>query len=780
MTVKLLEGVRVLDIAGEPLAMTGRLLADMGAEVVKLEPPGGDPLRTAAPLSADGRSLRHLAWDAGKSSVEYREDDRRIEALLVGCHIVLETPGFPGALSIERDRAPQAVWLKATPFGLDGPRSGWRASDIGIMAACGNMNCTGFPDRAPLRCSEPAGYAHCGAEAVFAVLSALATGRPQLVDLSMQEAVMIANMGGAGQYPRTGRKGTRQGADLGGTREIWPCRDGFVSFGLRGGPARARNFTILLAELEKEGLATPAWTDRDWAEFNCWKVSPEELRAIEEPLMAYFERHTMHDLYDLTVATNLMLAPANSAAEILGNEQLRARDMFLPAGDVADFPARFYRSSEPEAGEHPVQAPTPAPALDDGPAPTWQAPAAAASTATGEPAWAGLKILEFGSGAAGPIATRYFSEHGATVVRVESRKRPDFLRVMAMSSDEGIEGSTLFDVLNPGKKSITINLKHPEGKAVAEGLVQWADAVVENFAPKAMKGWGLDYAELARKKPDLVMLSTCLNGQSGPHKHYPGFGGQGAALAGYNYLTGWPDREPIGPFGTITDSLSPRFAAGALAAALLFRRRTGRGLHLDVSQVETGAFSLSPWLLEEAVHGESHTRMGNRTPRAAPHGAFPTAGEDRWLVIACWSDREWQALAERAGIEDRRFATLEGRLEAVDELEAALADWTRDRDAEELAEALQSLGIEAVPVVNFEDLLERDAQLAHRDHFVPLERAVTGLSVYERNGFRLEHSPSVIDRPTPLIGEHNDEILADCLGMDEASIAALKESGAIE
>ncbi|MDZ7782122.1 MAG: CoA transferase [Halioglobus sp.] len=783
MTIRLLEGRRIIDIAGEPLAMAGRLLADMGAEVVKLEPPGGDPLRQVAPLDAGGVSLRFMAWNAGKTSVEYRPDDADIAAMLQGADAVLETPGFPGALALPRDSAPGAVWLAATPFGGAGPRAHWRATDLGIMAACGNMNATGYPDRPPLRCTEPAGYAHCGAEAAFAVVTALASGRPQTIDLSMQEAVMIANMGGAGQFPKTGRKGMRQGASMGGTREIWPCRDGYVSFGLRGGPARARNFDILLEQLAAEGLATPAWSERDWKSFNPRELDEEELRAIEAPLLAYFARHTMHELYELTVATNLMLAPANSAAEILVNEQLAARDMFARVGDVARFPARFFLCTDAGGAAAPVTPPAPAPALDAGPVPRWpsrQSRESAASPAPGTPAWAGLNILEFGSGAAGPIATRYFSEHGATIIRVESHTRPDFLRSMAVSGGEGIEGSSLFDVLNPGKKSITLNLKHPDGVAIAKRLVQWADAVVENFAPKAMKSWGLDYTALVREKPDLVMLSTCLNGQTGPHRDYPGFGGQGSALSGYNYLTGLPDREPIGPFGTITDSLSPRFAAAVLAAALLHKRRTGKGLYLDVSQVETGVFSLSPWLLEESVLGTSHSRMGNRSQRAVPHGAFPCDGEDRWIAIACWNDDQWRRLAAMAGIDKPRYADLPGRLSAEDEIEAAVNDWTRSQRAGPLAEKLQEAGIEAVPVANFKDLIENDAQLAARAHFVPLERAVTGLSHYERNGFRLSDSPSRIERPTPLLGEHTQEILRDCLGYSESAIDELAAGDALQ
>lgn len=237
---RLLQGVRVIDLAGEPLAMTGRMLADMGAEVVKLETAEGDPLRRVPPLWGDvPTSLRFLAWNTGKTSLRYDPGDPRVETLLRGADVVIATPGLEGIPRLERDRAPQATWLMATPFGLAGPRAKWRASDLGVMAAAGNLYATGDPDRPPLRCSEPAGYAHAAAEAAFAILTALASGRPQLIDLSLQEVAMIASMSGAGQFPKTGNRGERQGASLAGTREIWPCRDGYVSFGLRGGPARA-------------------------------------------------------------------------------------------------------------------------------------------------------------------------------------------------------------------------------------------------------------------------------------------------------------------------------------------------------------------------------------------------------------------------------------------------------------------------------------------------------------------------------------------------------------
>ncbi|MCI0770115.1 MAG: CoA transferase, partial [Chloroflexi bacterium] len=199
----------------------------------------------------------------------------------------------------------------------------------------------------------------------------------------------------------------------------------------------------------------------------------------------------------------------------------------------------------------------------------------------------GLKLLEFGSGAAGPIATRYLADHGATVVRVESRVRPDFLRVYPphIGDPKDLDGAIFFDVLNCNKLSITINLRDPRGGEVARRLVAWCDLVTENFSPGNMAKFGLSYDELIKIKPDLIMVSGCLQGQTGPHKDYPGFGGQGSALSGFNYWAGWPDREPVGPNGTISDTLAPRLMATSILGALHYRRRTGKGVHLDLSQV---------------------------------------------------------------------------------------------------------------------------------------------------------------------------------------------------
>ena len=298
-----------------------------------------------------------------------------------------------------------------------------------------------------------------------------------------------------------------------------------------------------------------------------------------------------------------------------------------------------------------------------------------------------------------------------------------------------------------------------------------------------MRGFGIDYDELAVLKPDLVMISACLNGNTGPHKDYPGFGGQGAALSGYNWSTGWPDRAPVGPFATITDSLAPRYVATALAAGLHYRRRTGRGVYFDLSQVEVGTWTLSPWLLDYQIDGALGARDGNRSARAVPHGAFPCAAEgdidDRWVAIATWTDAEWAALAAVIGVDDATLSAFEARAARIDEVEATVAAWTSSRSRAEVTATLQERGIEAVPVQDFADVHD-DPQLAARDHFVGLEHPVVGPGLYERCGFRLADGSGGFDRAGPTLGQDNDWVLGELLGLSASEQQRLRDEGAVE
>jgi benzylsuccinate CoA-transferase BbsF subunit len=390
----------------------------------------------------------------------------------------------------------------------------------------------------------------------------------------------------------------------------------------------------------------------------------------------------------------------------------------------------------------------------------------------------GLKLLELGAGAAGPVATRYFADQGAQVVRVESSKRPDFLRLIHLTPDSpgGLDGSPMFVLMNPNKKSVSINMSLPEGVDLVRRLIAWADVVSENFSPKAMAKWGLDYASLREDFPELIMVSSCLFGQTGPQRMYPGFGGQGSAISGFNHLTGWPDRSAVGPHGTITDSLSPRYVALLITAALLHRKRTGEGQYIDVSQIETGVYSLSESIVRYSARGEVVTRMGNASEDLSPHGIYPCRGEDRWIAIACSSSLEWRRLLRVLGdppmARDARFGSLSGRLAHREALDRELGACTAEHDGHELMARLQAEGVEAGAVQTYQDLLV-DPQLAHRGHFQTLHHVHLGDLPFEQSAIRPAASPPRLRTPGPNLGEHNREILGGVLGLGDDEIEEL-------
>jgi benzylsuccinate CoA-transferase BbsF subunit len=397
----------------------------------------------------------------------------------------------------------------------------------------------------------------------------------------------------------------------------------------------------------------------------------------------------------------------------------------------------------------------------------------------------GLRLVEFGGGAAGPISTRYFADYGATVIRVESKHRPDFLRTLTLRPDTkgGLDASLHFAVLNPNKLSVALNLNLPEGVAAARRLALSADVVAENFSPKAMAKWGLDYDSLRAERADLVMVSTCLYGQTGPERAYAGFGGQGSAISGYNHITGWPDRATLGPFGTITDSLSPRLAALLVASALIRRARTGEGQYIDLSQVEGGVYCLAESIVRYSGNGESVERLGYRSEHVAPHAVLPSRGEDRWVTIVCHDDEDWHRLRAAIGdpvwAREPRFADNVARLANVDALEEHLAGWTGQRSAEETMELLQRAGVESGVVENNEDL-NRDPQLAARRHFHPLDHPVIGAHVVEANAIRFSETPEEIRSPAPRLGEHTEQVFRELVGMSEAEYRELDTEGVFE
>ena len=480
----------------------------------------------------------------------------------------------------------------------------------------------------------------------------------------------------------------------------------------------------------------------------------------------------MQELYDIACETNLMLAPANSPREIYAVAQLAARDFFGPVGDVEQFPRSFVVGARRRRRGRAARRP-PAPALGAASAPR-RGPHAATGGTPGTARGPACNILEFGSGAAGPdrdALLRRARRDGAAR-RVESRGPTSCACTRSgPNNPHGLEGAPMYDGLNVGKRNVTLNLKHPDAVALVRRLVvEWADAVAENFAPRAMQGFGLDYDALAAIKPDLVMISACLNGQTGPHKDYPGFGGQGSALAGFNCAhrlarprAGRPARHDhrLARAPLRRDRARRR---AALPPAHRPRRRTSTS-----RRSRRAIYTLSPWLLDYERDGDDPAARRQPPRRRGAARRVPVRrrrrrrrplGRDRVL-----DRRRVGALAASIGVDDPALATLDARRARIDEVEALVAAWTRDARRLEVAEQLQAAGIEAVPVEDFGDLHD-DPQLAHRDHFVPLTHPFLGDGLYERNGFRLSRRAGGYDRAGPTLGQDNDWVLGDLLGLD--------------
>lgn len=394
----------------------------------------------------------------------------------------------------------------------------------------------------------------------------------------------------------------------------------------------------------------------------------------------------------------------------------------------------------------------------------------------------GIKVANFSWVGVGPLTIRYLSNQGATVVRVESHARPDTLRLMApfKGGVPGVDNGAWFREVNNSVSSLSINLNKPKGREIAWKLIMWADVMAESFIPGTMKRWGFDYESVRQKRPDIVYVSTCQMGQTGPYATFAGFGYQAMALAGFNYISGWSDRVPAPTQGAYTDFIAPRFGALAIMAALDHRRRTGEGQYLDQSQLESSCHFLATPFMDYMVNKRILVRNGNRLPYAAPHGVYPCKGKNRWCAITVFTDAEWQAFAGVLGkpqwVTDSRFATLAARKEHENELDALIGEWTIDRTAEEVEVMMQSKGIAASAVLSTGDLFE-DAHLKHQDFLRRVHHSLLGYHRIRACCFRLSKTPDRVFGG-PALGEHNEYVLKELLGMSDDDVAdALVEGG---
>ncbi|GGO75077.1 CaiB/BaiF CoA-transferase family protein [Nocardioides deserti] len=853
----MIEHLKVLDLTDERGLLCGRLLADLGADVVQVEPLGGSAARQATPLvrPADPGEANEvsLAWEtfgANRRGVALDLDtapgQERFRALARAADVVVTSmpPDWLTARGLEpatlRAQDPTLVCVTVTGFGWDGPKSSYADTDLVVWAAGGPLEPHRDGDRPPLRISVPQAYLHAGADAaagaLTAVLARARTGAGQVVDVSAQVSAAAATLarvlatavGDANpewqKQPvgRTDQSGS--GAATPNSLKKWHCADGIVELHLSMGPAAGAFTNRLFAWIgdEGEGVLPADVATWDWRtvpdRFTAGELTTDDLERARAAVRAFLLTRTKEEVVAASLERRLLAMAIYDSADVLASRHLAERGFWAElevAGvgvrvpgvlaQVTGGPAPSLRRPAPRFGEHtdevlaewlPLARPAEDAAEDPRAAATSTAATGTAATGTAvagdlghdrQDALAGLKVLDLSWVVAGPLIGRQLADFGAEVVRVESGTRVETARLMQPfhRGEQHREGSALFGNCNAGKWGVTLDLKSPEGQRVARDLVAWADVVVESFSPGQLAKWGLDPATLRAERPDLVVLSTSIAGQSGPWSRLAGYGNVGSSLSGFQHLVGWPDRLPLGPFGPYTDYVGPRLALPALLAALERRRLTGEGCYVDLSQVEAGVFFLSPQVAHAAYDGTVAGRRGNADVAMAPHGVHacrPEDGRDRFVAVAVRDEQDWCALAaviERPDLAARpELLTTAGRLAANEELEGAVSAWTADRSAGEVEHLLQAAGVPAHGASSSADFLT-DPQLTYRGHLVQLPSERHGTTYVEGPRWQLSATPGGPRRAAPWLGQHNDHVLRTLLGYDAERVAALTQEGVL-
>ena len=808
----LLSPYRVLDLTGELGVLAGKMLSDLGAEVVAIEPPRGNPARRLGPFFKDDldpeRSLVWWAWAAGKRSVTLdittESGTAQLKELAAGADFLFEgfSPGYMDTLGLgyETLRAvnPSLVMVSMTPFGQTGPYSQFQGPDLVGMAMGGLTFLTGDADRPPLRISQPQFSALTGASGAIGAMVAhyhrLKTGEGQHVDVSGQQAVARVLSEAPTTWGLNGVNIVRRGSfrGMGGDRQLrttWQCKDGFVSFFVAGGVIGDRA-NALFRWMAEEGIKPIPEARIDWTKTTPNDLSAEVHASLNETVAVFFLTHTKRELYEGAVERGILMFPVSNSEDVFTDPQLAARNYFADIEHTREgrsfrYPGAFVKSTAvtlgstcraPYLGEHNGEI--------LGRKRPKHVKRASLDRGRTRP-FEGLRVLDFCWVAIGPLTTRYLADHGATVVRVESHRRVEVLRTASPFVDGvpgGVDRSGYFANYNSNKLGVSIDFSNPEARDIIHRLVRWADVVTENFSPGTLERYGYGYEDLKRINPEIVMLSASMLGRGGPFDRQAGFGPMLGSLAGFVHHCGWPDRTPVPPYGAYTDFFLARFAATALIAALDYRERTGQGQHLDLSQLEAALHVLAPALLDYSANGREQARNGNRSPSAAPHAVFPCREPDTWCAIAIETDEQWQALVSAMGnpewAQGERFGALERRKEHEEELDRYVSGWTRNFEPVPLMEMLQGVGVPAGAVNSCEGLFS-DKQLAHRGHYVWMDHPEMGRHPFDGTEFVGSRTPALYKSPSPLLGQHNEYVLKEVLGMTDEEISEVAASGVL-
>jgi crotonobetainyl-CoA:carnitine CoA-transferase CaiB-like acyl-CoA transferase len=778
----------------------GKLLADLGADVVMVEPPGGDPARADPDLS-------FFYANAGKRSVtldlEKRMHRAALRRLAAPADLVVDSSP-PGALErfglgFEdlRSRHPELVWASISPFGLTGPYAVFRGGDLIVSALGGAIHVIGEAADPPVVLAGEQAWKMASATAAAASLIALhaarRTGRGQLVEISALETMAAAtHICGAAKYLEDGIVPRRNGTSLFASvpSGAYRCHDGRDIYLMVNRPAHWRELARWVSETTgNQEILDPMFDGPSSA-----RQPYREL--IDLFLGELFVRMTAEDAYAEGQRRHLAITPVQSVGDVARDVQLRARRYFtrgrVPDGRMLRMPGAPYRMSRtpwrvPRAlskpGEHTKRL------LESRPGKSPRTRGGARGTGVvHEPALAGLRVLELTAGMAGPWIGRFMAYLGADVVKVESRDHPDVSRlyVSPREPEKGVQesASPWFTDWNAGKRFVALDLRRCEAVRVCKRLVACADVVVCNYGAGVLAKLGLGYRVLSKVRPGLVMLSSTGFGATGPRRDHVTWGPNIEALSGLSAASGFPSRSCTITQFAYPDAVGAVHGLVAVMAALAHRDRTGEGQHVDLAQYEATVSSLGEVITASLASGREPEKLGNASPRIAPHGCYRCRGEDRWCAVSMTDADAWPALCaliDRADLaRDVAFATHAGRVTHRTVVDGALEAWTRERDPYDVMHALQGIGVAAGVAQTIEDMLQRDAQLAARGFFESIPHRRGGAVVANGIPLVLRETPGRTRDTGAPIGADDVEVLREWIGLGADEIDALARSGALQ
>lgn len=778
-----LTGLRILDLADERAGLCTRMLSDLGAEVIKVEAPGGERGRAAHGRQVGQDEAQESAWfrysNSGKAAITLDLDSEDGRAALIdllrGSDALVENGdaeasqrlglGPPQLNAIN----PALVAVSISGFGRTGPQCDDSSSDLVALACGGLLQVNGFPDGPPLRPPARAADHAASLYGAVGVLLGLARrrldGRGGAIDLSAQEvaASMLEHVLVRALYD--GEVARRQG-DLSwnGLAFLLPCRDGSIHVSI------AAQWETLVEWLAGEGMAEDL-TDPKWRDA---ALRAREVGHIRAVLGRWSITHDADELYQTAQALRMPWAPVHTLRQVLDCPHLRARGFFGDRADAssASFPGLPFRLAGscpparqvPRIGQDNDRLRSTHPAREAAPARL----ASSANAARLKPL-AGLRVLDFSWVLAGPYATRILADFGADVIKVQS---------LRSARDLDANHAAYFDMWNRNKRSLALDMSQPQARGVALDLARACDVVVQNFSPRVMENWGLGYPALKALNPDLILLSLSAMGQTGPWRDHVAFGPALQALAGITLRTGDPQQPAVGLGTAHADHLMGLYGVLAVLAALEGRAAGGTGQHLDVSGYEAACGLVGAELLQAA----SSIPPDSLVPGAAPEGCYPCRGDDRWCALSVADEGQWRALCGVAGqpqwLHNPAWREAAGRAADALALDAAIAGWTARHDAGELARTLQAAGVAASAVLDARGLLD-DPQLRARGFFKPVIHPRRGPLLADRSPIRFADEVTWSWRAAPELGADSREVLREVLGYSDAHIERLSRDGVL-